>query len=295
MDNTMVNLKNILYLLTHKNNNNEFPDLRPDFYYNQITQRQLFFHYQNLKSQHLHLPRFSDTGFRVYSQNDEDGLLIFIFALIGFTNKVCVDIAFASPDGANVTNLICNWGFTGLLIDGSDMNESKKFFQTHKDTWIYPPKIVQTWVTKKNINNILKENKITGEIDLLSLDLDGVDYWIWKTIDVISPRVVVLEYMNIFDATTSVTVPYKEDFNRYDIHEDFFGASIAAFVKLGKSKGYRLIGCNKYGFNAFFLRNDIGRNFLPTVSAASCLEHPQAKDGRKTRLPQVKNLGWIKV
>ncbi|MCJ7636553.1 MAG: hypothetical protein MUO21_03605, partial [Nitrososphaeraceae archaeon] len=75
-----------------------------------------------MKKRKLPLPNFQDTGFRVYSQNDEDGLLLYIFSLIGFTNKICLDIAFASPYGANTTNLICNWGFTGLLIEGSDIS-----------------------------------------------------------------------------------------------------------------------------------------------------------------------------
>lgn len=78
----------------------------------------LYFHYQYLKQAGMPLPRFRDTGFRVYSQNDEDGLLLYIFPLIGITDRRCVDIAFGSPFGANTTNLICNWGFTGLLVEG---------------------------------------------------------------------------------------------------------------------------------------------------------------------------------
>ena len=78
----------------------------------------LHFHYQSLKKEGLSLPNFRDTGFRVYSQNDEDGLLLYIFSLIGMTDRRCVDIAFGSPYGANTTNLICNWGFAGLLIEG---------------------------------------------------------------------------------------------------------------------------------------------------------------------------------
>lgn len=260
----------------------------------QISQRQLFFYYQQLKKQKL-LPNFQDTGFRMYSQNDEDGLLLYIYSQIGFTNKVCVDIAFSTPFGANVTNLICNWGFDGLLIECKDNKESIEFFGNHPDTKIFPPKIIKKWVTTQNVNQLLKENNIQGEIDLLSLDIDGVDYWIWKAINTIQPRVVLLEYMNIFDAKTALTVPYSNNFDRFKIHEDFYGASLHAFVKLGEKKGYRLIGCNKYGFNAFFLREDLGKNILPTIPAKECLKHPQAVNGHKTRLPKVKNLGWIKV
>ena len=164
--------------------------LQSDLYSNQIIQRQLFFHYQYLKEKKLPLPNFQDTGFRVYSQNDEDGLLLYIFSLIGFTNKICVDMAFASPYGANTTNLICNWGFTGLLIEGLNITESVKFFSNHKDTWIYPPRIIKAWITAENVNILCKRNGIEGEIDLFSLDLDGIDYWIWKSLKVIRPTVI---------------------------------------------------------------------------------------------------------
>ena len=101
--------------------------------------------------------------------------------------------------------------------------------------------------------------------------------------------------MNIFGPNIAVTVPYKSDFDRSNIHPDFFGASLGAFVKLGKKKGYRLVGCNKYGFNAFFMRNDLGKKEFPEVSISSCLNHPVVLEGRKNRLPAVKNLGWIAV
>ncbi|MFZ3059414.1 MAG: hypothetical protein WA102_06685 [Candidatus Methanoperedens sp.] len=269
------------------------PDLRPILYNNQAFQRQLHFYYQFLKNQKLLLPAFQETGFRVYSQNDEDGLFLYIFSQIGTKNKVLVDVAFGSPYGANTTNLICNWGWTGLLIEGGNVDKSKKFFDTHPDTFVFPPKIKSAWVTAENINELLRENGITDEIDLLSLDVDGVDYWLWKSLKEINPRVVVLEYMNIWGPDKAMTVPYKPDFNRFDTHPDFFGASLLAFVKLGKEKGYRLIGCNKYGFNAFFIRNDIGIDVFPEISPDDCLKHPQALD--KNRLSAVEKLGWIEV
>lgn len=263
-----------------------------------VSQTQLLFHYQLLHSLKLPLPnKFEDTGFRVYSQNDEDGLLLYLFSLIGTTNKICVDVGSGSPYGANTTNLICNWGWTGLLIEGNEnaVKQAKQFFESHEDTWIYPPKVINAWVTAENINDLIQENGISGEIDLFCLDLDGVDYWIWKSLNVIQPRVVVVEYMNIWDTDQSVTVPYRPNFNRFDTHPDYFGASLAAFVKLGREKGYRLVGCNRYGFNAFFIRSDISEDIFPEIPPEQCLEHPQAKHGHKTRLPKVIDYEWIEV
>ena len=273
--------------------NSKLTEQKQDFYNTQALQRQLFFHYQNLKNQGLQLPKFPDAGFRVYSQNDEDGLLLYIFSLVGFTNKICVDMAFGSPYGANTTNLICNWGFHGLLVEGGSVPTT--FFNTHKDTSIFPPKLQQAWITAENVNELCLENEIEGEIDLFSLDMDGVDYWVWKNLKAISPRVVVVEYLDILGHEKALTVPYKADFNRFDMHEDFFSASLPAFVKLGKEKGYKLVGVNKYGFNAFFTKNGLGEEVLPEIKASECFTHPKVKSGIKERYPAVKDLPWVAV
>ena len=264
-----------------------------DIYNTQVSQRQLFFHYQNLKNQGLPLPRFQDTGFRVYSQTDEDGLLLYIFSIIGFTNKICVDMAFGSPFGANTTNLICNWGFHGLLVEGT--GAPANFFESHKDTFIFPPTLQHAWITAENVNELCLKNGIEGVIDFFSLDMDGVDYWVWKSLKAISPRVVVVEYLDLLGYEKALTVPYKADFNRFDLHEDFFSASLPAFVKLGREKGYRLVGVNKYEFNAFFIKNGIGDEFLPEIKTSDCFNHAKVKKGIKERYPSVKDLPWVEV
>ncbi|MFH0898527.1 MAG: hypothetical protein V1855_03035 [bacterium] len=265
--------------------------------HSQIEQKQLFLFYKQLLAEKKPLPKTSDVGFRVFSQNDEDGILQYLFALIGTTNKKCVDIAFASPHGSNVTNLLCNCGWTGLLVCGDEHEVvlANKFFSSHPDTFIYPPQVIHQWITAENINEILEKNGYAGEIDLLSLDIDGVDYWVWKKLEIIQPRVVIIEYMNIWDRNHAVTVPYSPDFNRFEKHPDFCGASLAAFEKLAKEKGYRLVGCNKYGFNAFFVKEELAQDILPEVSVEECLSCPQALDGQKNRLPHVAHLDWQKV
>ncbi|MFH1832137.1 MAG: hypothetical protein ABH827_05055 [bacterium] len=263
----------------------------------QIEQKQLYLYYKQLLAEKKPLPSVHDVGFRNFSQNDEDGILLYLFALIGTTNKKCVDIAFANPHGSNVTNLICNFNWTGLLVCGSEheITPAKSFFSSHPDTFIYPPNITNAWITAENVNNILEKNGYSGEIDLLSLDIDGVDYWVWKNIETVQPRIVVVEYMNIWTSEHAVTVPYSPEFNRFNIHEDFCGASLAAFVKLAKSKGYRLVACNKYGFNAFFVKEELAKDILPEITIEECLSSPQALDGQKNRQPHVAHLNWQKV
>ena len=263
----------------------------------QIAQKQIFQHYLNLKNNNKTLPNFEDTGFRVFSQVDEDGLLLYIFSLIGFKNHKLVDMAFGSPYGANSTNLLVNWGFHGLLAEGDEKHVAitDEFFNTNSDTKIFPPVIINEWITVENVNKIIINHGFNGEIDLFSLDIDGMDYWIWKSLDAILPRVVIVEYQDIWGPDKAMTVPYNPHFNRFEIHEDFFGASLPAFVSLAKKKGYRLVGCNKYGYNAFFVRNDIGEDLLAEISVEKCFKHLKVQDGIKKRLPSVLNLPWEEV
>ena len=263
----------------------------------QVAQRSLYMQYRHAVAAGTSLPSLAEAGFRVFSQTDEDGILLMLFAAIGMTNRFCVDMAFHSPLEANTTNLICNWGWNGLMVEGdcAAVKYSQEWFLNHPDTRIFPPKVVQSWITAENVNKLLIDNGVAGEVDLLSLDVDGVDIWIWNSLTAISPRVIVLEFMNIWGAEDSVTIPYQADFNRMDFHEDFFGASLSAFVKLGQVKGYRLVGCNRLGYNAFFIRNDIAAHLFPEVTAESCLSLPFPQYARKTRLHAVAHFPWQRI
>ncbi|MCB0397037.1 MAG: hypothetical protein KDD36_10305 [Flavobacteriales bacterium] len=240
-------------------------------------------------------PGFNASGFQVFSQDDEDGKLLYIFSQIGTTNKKCVDIAFASPIGSNTANLIVYHGWHGFLVEGGDMATACQYFHGNRRTNIFPPVMKQAWITTENVNNLILEAGFQGEIDLFSLDIDGIDYWLWKALDAVSPRVMVVEYQDILGPDLAVTVPYKPDFNRMDLHEDFYGASLPAFVKLAKEKGYRLVGANRLQYNAFFVRNDIVSEHLPEVDINTCFTHPKVEEGRKTRFAKVKDLGWEHV
>lgn len=265
----------------------------------QILQRQLMFHYRYLRDQKLQLPDFRETGFRVYSQCDEDGLLLYVFSLIGTTDKRLVDVAFANPEGANTTNLICNWGWHGVLVhaDNTALTDSGIFFGAHPDTMIVPPKMISQWVTAENINILASECGLAGGIDFFSLDIDGVDYWIWKALEVVRPRVVVVECQTMWGPEKSVTVPYRPDFDRLKGHPDFFGASLNAFVKLGREKGYRLVGCNRFGYNAIFIINGVGEEFFPEIQPEECFRGEQSdlREQRSKRLSSVEHLGWVPV
>ena len=245
------------------------------------------------------LPSFGDVEFRAYSQNGEDGILLYLFSLIGTTNKVAVEICAGDGVQCNATNLILNHGWTGLLVDGSEeqVRKGRAFFASHPDTFSFPPTFAHEWVERETINDVIAKHGIGGEIDLLSIDLDGVDYWVWDALDVIRPRVVVVETQCIWGADVAVTVPYARDFQAplVDGFGIYGGASLPAFVKLGRRKGYRLVGAQALGFNAFFLRDDLGIDLLPEVVAASCLDRPFVRWAAARFLPLVRDKAWVEV
>ncbi len=211
----------------------------------------------------------SDIQFRSFSQNGEDGILLYLFSVIGTTNRMAVEISAGNGMECNTANLIINHGWRGLLIDGdpANMEWARHQYSRFPDTCLSPPQMVEAWVTRENVNQLVQDHGFSGEIDLLSLDLDGNDYWVWKELACIRPRVVVLEYNAIFGPDRAVSIPYDPQF-RLDLSRTpyYCGASLAAFVKLGREKGYRFVGSERLQFNAFFVREDLADDRLPAAS-----------------------------
>lgn len=241
------------------------------------------------------LPNLKDVGFRKYSQFEEDGILLYIFSLISPINRTCVEICAGDGRECNTANLIINHGWWGHLFDGDEQNVKvgTAFFSQNKDTFLHPPRFTKAWITAENVNDQIAHSGARGPIDVLSLDIDGMDYWVWKAITVIEPQVVVCETHNPIPPGKALTVPYEPGFIFES--EDYRGASLAAMCKLGREKGYRLIGTHRFGFNAFFIKNGVGEAFFPEVDAAACVQDPYSELARKTRWPQAKGRAWQEV
>jgi len=265
----------------------------------QMQQLQLRLRYQELVRQGTALPSFDEAQFRWFSQNGEDGILLLLFAVLGTTRKRVVEACVQWGVECNAANLIVNHGWSGLLFDGDAGNiaHGRRFYARCPDTMSDPPRLEHAWITAENINDLIRGCGLEGEVDLFSLDVDGMDYWIWKALDVIRPRVVVLEYNNLWGPEDAVTVPYRADFvaEHTDVGPNYAGASLAAFARLGKAKGYRLVGCERLGFNAFFVREGLGEAWFPEVPVGSCLNSPFARRANQHRLPLVRNLAWERV
>ncbi len=258
-------------------------------------QIELRLRYRDALARGVALPPFEDVEFRAFSQSGEDGILWFLFSVLGATTRKAVELCAGDGIECNTANLIVHDGFEALLVDGDGklIDRGRRFYDACPETRRVAPQLLNAWVTRDGVNDLVGGNGFRGEIDLLSLDLDGVDWWIWEALTVVTPRVVVLEYNNRWSAEQSVTVPYRDDFATSDPGPraaGWFGASLPAFVKLGRAKGYRLIGANRVNTNAFFLRDDVGAELFPEVPAEDCLESVYARHQHATKYNLIRDL-----
>jgi hypothetical protein len=221
----------------------------------------------------------ADREIKVRSQHGEDGVLLWLFSEIGPTDRRFVEFGVEDGRECNTANLSLTWGWSGLLLEADDVGveAARRFYAEELGPRAAAVTIEQAFVSEHNIQPILTDAGFDGEFDLLSIDIDGQDYWIWEAITA-RPRVVVIEYNPSFGPDRRVTVPRDDSF-RHDRNLGnglYYGASLAAFHQLGAAKGYALVGVESSGTNAFFVRSDcIGR--LAAVSAADAWRPSPAK------------------
>jgi hypothetical protein len=193
-------------------------------------------------------------GFSAYSMCDEDGMIEEVFRRIGTTNRQFFEFGCGNGLENNSTYLLFT-GWNGIWLDGGE--ENIRSVETHFSRHIQTGKLKtrQTFITAENINALLREPGVDPEMDLLCIDIDGNDYWIWKAIEGIRPRVVVIEYKATFRPPHKIVQTYSAT-SRWN-STNYFGASLKALEELGREKGYALVGCTISGIDAFFVRQDL--------------------------------------
>lgn len=206
------------------------------------------------------LPKISDLAsveFKVFSQNGEDGIIEWLVAKLPMIPQSFIEFGVENYQESNTRFLLTNRNWRGLVIDGSEKNIN--FIKGQNLYWQHDLTAVAKFITTENINRVFQDNNFVGDIGILSIDIDGNDYWIWQAIDVVSPAIVIVEYSAVLGDMYPISVPYQSDFYRFDAHYSgqYAGASIKAFNHLAEQKGYKLIGTNSTGVNAFYIRNDL--------------------------------------
>jgi hypothetical protein len=258
-------------------------------------QLQLVLAYRELIAAGRPLPSFADAQLQFYSQSGEDGIIQLILAATGTKTRRTVEVCAGDGIECNSANLIVNHGWTGLLVDGGEelVTKGKRFYEDGGQTWYWPPVLKQAWVTRDNINQLITDAGFAGEADVLTVDLDGMDYWVWEALDCVQSRVVIVEYNSGLGPDDALTVPYSESF-QWQKGTQYLGASLAAMIKLGRSKGYRFVGTNLYGFNAFFVREDLAQETLPEADPRDGFFHA-APQYSMSRVDEVRHLEWVEV
>lgn len=216
-----------------------------------------------------------DVEFSIFSQFGEDGILQYLIRHVKVPDTTFVEIGVGSYRESNTRFLVQNNNWRGIAINGDDSH--RQYVLGSKLAWRHDVEPVQGFVTRDNIDKLITDNGVSGEIGLLSIDVDGVDYWLWDAIKAVAPAIVVVEFNALFGPEATVSVPYDPSFVDAEAHwsRAYFGASLGALAHLGKERGYRLVGCASNAANAFLVLDSLADDALPEVSAKSAWRPPR--------------------
>ncbi|NRA15617.1 MAG: hypothetical protein HRU04_08985 [Oceanospirillaceae bacterium] len=238
-----------------------------------MQERNLILQGQALASQNSGRKEINDLSsveFSVYSQWGEDGIIDWLVSRLPEIKPVFVEFGVENYREANTRFLLQNRNWRGCVYDGSKNNIED--VRGQNIYWKHNLNAKEAFIDRDNINDLLIEGVGAGEIGLLSIDIDGNDYWVWEAINIIDPAIVVIEYNALFGDTQLLTVPYRKDFLRGKAHFSnlYFGASINALIFLGKKKGYTFVGSCSAGVNAFFVRDNLMAQFEGAIKSTVC-------------------------
>ena len=217
--------------------------------------------------------RLSRFGFQVHSQNDEDGIMKEIFERIGTVNQTFVEFGVENGLECNTAYLLLKkWSGYWMESSSKSIRQINRIFgNLIKNKRLL---VKKAFVTASNIETLFHELGVPKDIDLLSIDIDGNDYWIWKAIENYNPRVVIVEY----NAKFRPGHKWVRKYNPFAVwnEDSYYGASLESLVLLGNEKGYKLVGCDFTGTNSFFVREDlVGDKFFSPFTAANHYEPPR--------------------
>ncbi|SEL43661.1 hypothetical protein SAMN04488505_102268 [Chitinophaga rupis] len=205
----------------------------------------------------------AETEFRVFSQTGDDGIIQYLISKADITDHTFVEFGVENYIESNTRFLLVNDNWSGLVIDGSEKHIN--FIKTDDICYQHDLSTLCAFITSENINELISSGGISGEIGLLSIDIDGNDYWIWKAINVVSPTIVIVEYNSVLGSERAITVPYNPDFIRTKAHYSnlYFGTSLKALCLLAEEKGYAFVGSNSVGTNAYFVKKERLGSLVP--------------------------------
>jgi len=207
----------------------------------------------------------TEAEFKVFSQFGEDGILQYLIASASPLTRVFVEIGVDDYLEANTRFLLLANKWRGLVIEGNSKQVQR--IRESDLRWRCDLMAVDAFVTSGNVNSLIEDAGVEGDIGVLSIDIDGNDFWIWKALEVVRPTIVVCEFNRAFGPALAITVPYDPEFSPQASHCLYYGASLRALCMLAEQKGYAFVGCTSEGVNAFFVSKD-RQNSLTCLQAA---------------------------
>jgi hypothetical protein len=217
------------------------------------------------QNENINSLRLTDYEFSVFSQWGEDGIIQRLTRSIEIKNKTFIEFGVENFRESNCRFLMLKDYWDGFVIDSSELNITS--ISSIPEIWKYNLKAIPDFVTRENINSLLSRSEFERDLGILSIDIDGMDYWVLKEINGFEPRILILEFNDKFGPDRKITLPYSSNFTR-EGNPGYHGASLAAMVHLANEKGYALVGVNKTGCNAFFVRRDLMNSNLAEISVA---------------------------
>jgi hypothetical protein len=208
----------------------------------------------------------ADVEFRVFSQWGEDGIIDWLCAHVDVPDTRFVEFGVETFREANCRFLMQHRNWKGLVIDGSAENMAS--LRQHPYFWRHDLTAKAAFVTRENIDGLITDAGFGGPLGILSIDIDGNDYWVWQAIKSVDPAIVICECNPVFGDIRAVSVPYDPQATRFGRHGSglYFGASVKALEHCARGKGYRFVGTNLNGINAFFVRNDLAGPVLDLLA-----------------------------
>jgi hypothetical protein len=217
--------------------------------------------------------------FRVFSQFGEDGIIQFLVQRVPIGNQVFVEFGVEDYAESNTRFLLVHDAWRGLIIDAGTAH--RRFLEDSRLAWRTTVDAATAFIDRENVNYVIRAGGVSGEIGLLSIDIDGNDYWVLEAIDCVSPQILVTEYNSVFGPERAVTVPYDPGFDRGSKHFShlYWGASLQALARAADRKGLALVGGNRAGNNAFFVRRE-ALGDIPERTAEQCWRPAQFRESR---------------
>ena len=208
------------------------------------------------KSNFANIENLQDASFSIYSQFGEDGILYFLCNRLDMRRPRILELGVGNFEECNSRFLAEHLQADVVVVDArTDLIKSVKALPLFWKNHLLP---IEEWITPESIRALQETAKeFMGGIDILSIDIDGNDYWVAKEIDFREIEIVVVEYNPFFGCRRAISVPRDDTFDRRTAHFtwDYYGASLLAYVHLLEGHNFTFVGTNRQGTNAFFVKN----------------------------------------